>query len=229
MIPSHSIPNPSRCWRGRWSSAALIPVVLFAVLALPAAAQAPHLFPAPAGAYHFDPMHTAVHFSVRHMGISTVHGRFTKVQGQVTYDPQDPSRSSVQATIETASVSTGVQFRDNDLRSPHFLDVAKYPTMTFTSTKVESAGPGRLKVTGNLTLHGVTKPVVLNVEGPTQALRDPRGNIHMGATATTTLNRDDFGVSSLPGIVGTTLNIEIDMELVQPSPAATATRPHTAH
>jgi hypothetical protein len=107
--------------------------------------------------------------------------------------------------------------RDNDLRSDHFLDTAKYPTITFKSTHVEPAGPGKLRVDGDLTIHGVAKPVTLDIEGPSEPVKDPRGNLHMGASATTKINRMDFGVSSMPGMVGTDVAITIDVELVKPS------------
>ena len=121
---------------------------------------------AQAKTWKIDPNHSAARFSVRHMGISTVRGAFTKVSGTVTYDPADPSKTVIDATIDASSVDTRVEMRDNDLRSDHFFDVAKYPTLTFKSKRVEAAGPGKLKVTGDLTIHGVTKEVVLDVDGP---------------------------------------------------------------
>ena len=110
--------------------------------------------------------------------------------------------------------------RDKDLRSPNFLDVEKYPTITFKSKRTESAGAGKLKITGDLTLHGVTKEVVLDVDGPTAPVKDPRGNIHMGASASTKINRREFGVNGAPTMAGDELTITIDTELVKSSPAA---------
>jgi polyisoprenoid-binding protein YceI len=165
--------------------------------------------------WHLDPPHSAAQFSVRHMGISTVRGTFTKVSGDVKYSPSDPSKTSVEVTIDASSVDTRVERRDNDLRGPHFLDVAKYPTITFKSKGVESAGAGKLKVTGDLTLHGVTKEVVLDVDGPTPPVKDPRGNSHMGASATAKINRQDFGMTGASGMVGDEVAIVIDVELVQ--------------
>ena len=168
-----------------------------------------------ADTWQMDPPHSSAAFSVRHMGISTVRGAFTKVSGKVEYDRADVSKSSVEVTIDAASVDTRVEQRDNDLRSPNFLDVAKYPTITFISKHVEQAGPGKLKIAGDLTIHGVTKRVVLDVEGPSEPIKDPRGGLHMGTSATTTINRQDFGVSGVPLMVGNDISINIDVELVK--------------
>jgi polyisoprenoid-binding protein YceI len=165
--------------------------------------------------WQIDPAHTAAQFAVRHLGISTVRGAFTKVSGTVQYDAANPGKSSIQTTIETASVDTRVEMRDNDLRSPRFLDVNKYPTLTFQSKKVEAAGAGKLKITGDLTIHGVTKEVVLDVDGPSAPMKDPWGNQRMGASATTKINRMDFGVSALPGVVGDDISITLDIEMTK--------------
>jgi len=166
--------------------------------------------------WQLDPAHSAAQFAVRHMGISTVRGNFTKLSGTVQYDPADLTKSSVEATIETGSVNSRVDMRDNDLRSEKFFDVAKFPNITFKSKRVESGGEGKLKVTGDLTIHGVTKEVVLDVDGPTQPFKDPRGNSHMGASATATINRRDFGVGALPAaMVSDNVAITLDMELVK--------------
>ncbi len=170
--------------------------------------------------WKIDPNHTAAQFSVRHLGISTVRGAFTKVSGTATFDPADPSKDSIEVTIDASSVDTRVEMRDNDLRSPNFFDVAKYPTLTFKSKRVEVAGAGKLKVTGDLTIHGVTKEVVLDVDGPSQPITDPKGNSHMGASAGTKINRNDFGVSGRPGMVGDEVTITIDAELVSAATAA---------
>jgi polyisoprenoid-binding protein YceI len=165
--------------------------------------------------WHLDPPHSAAQFSVRHLGISTVRGTFTKVSGDVKYSPSEPTRSSIDVTIDASSVDTRVEMRDNDLRSSHFLDVAKYPTITVKSKRIEAAGTGKLKVTGDLTIHGVTKEVVLDVDGPTPQIKDPMGNPHMGASANTKINRDDFGMTSMRGMVGDEVAITIDVELVE--------------
>jgi polyisoprenoid-binding protein YceI len=169
--------------------------------------------------WKIDPAHSAAQFAVRHMGISTVRGEFKKVSGTASYDPADPSKTALDATIDATSVDTRVDMRDNDLRSPNFLDVVKYPTITFKSKRTESAGSGKLKITGDLTIHGVTKEVVLDVDGPTAPVKDPRGNFHVGASASTTISRKDFGVSGAPGMVGDEITITIDAELVKSSPA----------
>ena len=170
-------------------------------------------------AWQLDPQHSSAQFSVRHLGVSTVRGAFTKVSGSVVYDPGNLGKSSIQATIETASVDTRVEARDNDLRSPRFLDAQKYATITFQSKKVEAAGAGKLKVTGDLTIHGVTKEVVLDVDGPSPAINDPMGKdrLRTGASATTKINRNDFGVSGLPGIVGDDITITLDVEMTKPA------------
>jgi polyisoprenoid-binding protein YceI len=164
--------------------------------------------------WKIDPNHTSAQFSVRHMGISTVRGAFTKVSGTATYDPADPSKASVEVTIDASSVDTRVEMRDNDLRSPNFFEVAKYPTLTFKSTRIEAAGAGKLKITGDLTIHGVTKEVVLDVDGPSAPVQDPKGNAHMGASASTKVNRKDFGVNGASTMVGDEITITIDAELV---------------
>jgi polyisoprenoid-binding protein YceI len=180
------------------------------ILTLPAAAQ---------DTWQLDPPHSSAQFSVRHLGVSTVRGAFTKVSGTVVYDPANSNKSSIQATIDAASVDTRVDMRDNDLRSPRFLDVQKYPNITFTSKKVEAAGDGKLKVTGDLTIHGVTKEAVLDVDGPTPAIKDPLGKdrLRMGASATTKISRNDFGITVLPGAIGDEITITLDLEMTKPA------------
>jgi len=167
--------------------------------------------------WNIDPMHTAAQFAVRHMGISTVRGAFTKVSGTVQYDAAAPEKTVIEASIEANSVDTRVEMRDNDLRSPNFFEVAKYPALTFKSKKVEKTGDGKLRVTGDLTIHGVTKEVALDVEGPSAPMKDPRGNTHMGASATTTVNRKDFGVNGGGMMVGDDVSITLDLEMVRPA------------
>jgi polyisoprenoid-binding protein YceI len=171
---------------------------------------------AQAGTWQIDPNHSAAQFAVRHLGVSTVRGAFTKVTGSAKHDPADPSKDSLEATIEANSVDTRVEMRDNDLRSARFLDVQKYPTITFHSKQTRATGAGKLQFTGDLTIHGVTKEVVLDVDGPSAAIKDPWGNQRIGASASTKINRQDFGVSSLPGVVGDEITITIDAELIQP-------------
>lgn len=169
--------------------------------------------------WKIDPNHTAAQFSVKHMGISTVRGAFTKVSGSAEYDPSNPAKTSIQATIEAASVDTRVEMRDNDLRSPNWFDVAKFPTITFKSKSVQAAGEGKLKIAGDLTIHGVTKEVTLDVDGPSKPMTDPRGNSHIGASASTTVKRTDFHVGSENPMVGDDITITIDVELVRPAAA----------
>ena len=166
--------------------------------------------------WQLDPAHSSAQFAVRHLGVSTVRGAFTKVSGSVQYDHANPAKTSIQATIDASSVDTRVDMRDNDLRSPNFLDVQKYPTITFQSKRVEEAGAGKLKVVGDITIHGVTKEAVLDVEGPSDAMKDPWGNMRMGASGTTKINRKDFGVNGATGVVGDEITITLDIEMIRP-------------
>lgn len=163
-----------------------------------------------------DPNHTAAQFSVRHLGISTVRGAFTKVTGTVQYDPAHPDKTVIDASIDANSIDTRVEMRDNDLRSEHFFNVAKFPTLTFKSKKVAVAGDGKLKVTGDLTIRGVTKEVVLDCDGPSAPVKDPWGNMRMGASVSVKINRQDYGVSADSGMVGDEIPITIDLEMTQP-------------
>ena len=166
--------------------------------------------------WQIDPMHSSAQFSVRHLGISTIRGAFTKVSGTILLDDTNPAKDQITASIDAASVDTRVEMRDNDLRSPNFFDVQKYPTITFKSKKIEPAGPGKLKIAGDLTIHGVTKEVVLDVDGPTAAIKDPWGNPRRGASASTKVIRQDFGVNGAPGVVGDEISITLDVEFIKP-------------
>ncbi len=186
---------------------------LAAALSLPAAAANSN--------WQIDPAHSSAQFSVRHMAISTVRGAFSKVTGSVVLDDKDVAKSTVEVTIDANSVDTRVPDRDNDLRGEKFFDVAHYPSITFKSRKVEQLAPGKLKVTGDLTIRGTTKEVVLDVEGPTAPMKDPWGNTRTAANATTKINRQDFGVkwnATLDNggvVVGDDVSIIIDVELVK--------------
>ncbi len=192
-------------------------------IALTAGLAAALSLPAPAANsnWQIDPAHSSAQFSVRHMAISTVRGAFSKVTGSVVLDDKDVSKSTVEVTIDANSVDTRVPDRDNDLRSEKFFDVAHYPSITFKSKRVEQIAPGKLKVTGDLTIRGTTKEVVLDVEGPTAPMKDPWGNTRNAATATTKINRQDFGVkwnATLDNggvVVGDDVSIIIDVELVK--------------
>lgn len=191
----------------------LLTLIAVAISAFPGFAQVE--------TWNLDPAHSAAHFAVRHMGISTVHGAFSKLSGTVQYDPAHPEQTVIDVTIDANSVDTRVEMRDKDLRSVNFFDVEKYPTITFKSKKVEAAGPGKLNVTGDLTIHGVTKEAVLDVEGPTPPVKDPWGNTRVAANATTKINRQDFGVkwnANMDGggvVVGDDVAITIDLEMIK--------------
>jgi polyisoprenoid-binding protein YceI len=170
--------------------------------------------------WQLDPAHSNAQFSVRHLGISNVQGEFTKVTGTVELDDQDISKSTVNATIDVASLDTRVQHRDDDLKSDHFFDVAKFPTITFQSTKIWKTGEGTAKMTGNLTLHGVTKEVTFDVTGPTKVIQVM--GTRRGASATTKINRQDFGMvfmsNTLPGgdqMIADTVTITLDIEMLK--------------
>ncbi len=174
-----------------------------------------------ASTWNIDPEHTNVGFKVRHLMVSNVKGGFGKVSGVVNVDEKDITKSSTTVTIDTTSIDTGVAKRDAHLKSPDFLDVARYPTMTFVSTGVMKGTGGAFKLAGNLTLHGVTRPVVLQVEGLSGEIKDPMGNIRRGASATTTINRKDYGLVwnkmlEAGGVaVGDEVVINIEVEMVK--------------
>jgi polyisoprenoid-binding protein YceI len=189
---------------------------LAAVVSLPASAATSN--------WQIDPAHSSAQFAVRHLAISTVRGAFSKVTGTVALDDQDVSKSIVDVTIDVASVDTRQPDRDNDLRSDKFFDVAHFPSITFKSKKVEQSAPGKLKVTGDLTIRGITKEVVLDVDGPTAPMKDPWGNQRVAANASTKINRQDYGVkwnATLDNggvVVGDDVSIVIDVELVKHAP-----------
>jgi polyisoprenoid-binding protein YceI len=170
--------------------------------------------------YKIDPAHSNAHFSVRHMMVTNVRGAFSKVEGTVVIDTDNPAASSVNATIDASTVNTNEPQRDAHLKSADFLDVEKYPTLAFKSKKVERDGDD-WKVTGDLTLHGVTKQVVLKVDGPTEETKDPYGNIRAGASAATKIKRSEFGLTwnavlEAGGIaVSDDLKIEIEVSLIK--------------
>lgn len=166
--------------------------------------------------WSIDPAHSEVDFVVRHMSVSNVHGRFGGLKGTIVRNDADLSKSTVNVTIDTTSVDTGVVPRDNDLKSGHFFDVAQFPTATFTSTSV-SGDASHLKVNGNLTLHGVTKPVSLDVEGPSPTVPGMDHKPHSGYSASTTINRKDFGIGTKypDAVVGDQIKLNIDLEIVK--------------
>jgi polyisoprenoid-binding protein YceI len=194
-------------------------LILRILIVLVLAAGAP--LAAGADTWQIDPGHTTVGFTVRHMTISSVRGQFDKVSGTITANGNDPASVAIEATVETASIDTRSADRDADLKSANFLDVAKYPTMTFKSKKIEPAGPGKYNVLGDLTLHGVTREVTLAVEVAGAPIKDPWGNTRAGASATTTISRKDFGliwnkmIEAGGAVVGDQVSVEIDVEAVK--------------
>lgn len=184
-----------------------------ALVALPAVAFAAQ--------YDIDPAHSSAQFRVKHMMISTVRGEFSKLSGTVNFDPKDLAATKIDATIDASTINTREEKRDAHLKSTDFFDIAKYPALKFVSKKVEPAGKGKLKVTGDLTIHGVTKQVVLGVEGPAAEVKDPWGGIRTGATATTRVSRKDFGLTWNKAletggvVVSDEVDIELDIQLVK--------------
>jgi len=174
-----------------------------------------------ASTWTIDPDHTTAQFKVRHLMISNVKGVFEKVSGTLNLDDKDITRSKVDVSIDVASINTNIKKRDDHLRSPEFFDAVKFPSMTFASTKVEKASKDKLKVTGNLTIKGVSKVVVLTVDGPTGEVKDPWGNSRRGASAATTINRKDFGVNwnktmdNGGMLVGEEVAIQLEVEFVK--------------
>ena len=171
--------------------------------------------------WNIDPVHTMAEFKVRHMMITNVKGHFTGVTGVLTLDEQDITKSHVEASIDAASINTREADRDTHLKSADFLDVEKFPKLTFTSTRVTRTGEGELQVEGDLTIHGVTRKVVFAVEGPTAPGKDPWGNTRIGLTATTKINRKDFGLTwnaalETGGIlVGEEVTITFDVQAIK--------------
>jgi polyisoprenoid-binding protein YceI len=176
---------------------------------------------APLTAWKLDPAHSAAEFKVKHMMISNVKGSFSGLSGTLQLDASDITRSSVEASIPVASVSTGDAQRDGHLTSADFFDAERFPAMSFQSTAVKRTGAGELAVTGDLTLHGVTKAVTFAVEGPTEPAKDPWGNLRVGLSAAAKVNRKDFGLTwnsalETGGVmVGEEVAISLDVEFIK--------------
>ena len=187
---------------------------LAAALTLPVAAKTT--------TYQIDPRHSNAEFGVTHLMISTVRGEFHGVTGTIVVDDENLANSSVNVTIDATTVDTREPDRDKHLKSDAFFDVAKYPTMAFKSTSVEKNSDGTLKITGDLTIRGVTRTVVLNSSAPKAPIKDPWGLQRSAVSATTKINRQDFGVSwnqNLDAggvVVGDEVNITLDVEMVIP-------------
>jgi len=177
--------------------------------------------PASTITWKLDPAHSVAEFKVKHMMISNVKGSFTGLTGTLTEDKNDPTRSTVEAAIDIATLNTGDAQRDAHLKSADFFHHEQHPQMTFKSTKVEKKGDDEYTVTGDLSLHGVTKPVTFKVEGPSTPTKDPWGNTRIGLSATAKINRKDFGLSwnaalETGGVlVGEDVQITIDAEFIQ--------------
>lgn len=176
--------------------------------------------PALAADYGIDSAHSAAQFSVRHLMVSNVRGEFSKVAGKVVYDEAQPTATTIEASVDVSTVSTRETQRDTHLKSPDFFDAAKYPAFTFKSSGVKKTAQG-LDVAGELTIHGVSKPVVLHVSGITKEIKDPFGLMRRGATATTVINRKEFGMTwnkNLDGggvVVGDEVTITLDIEVTR--------------
>jgi polyisoprenoid-binding protein YceI len=186
---------------------------------------------ASASTWEMDAAHSGVEFSVRHMMVSTVKGRFEKVKGAVELDEKEITKSTVEVTIDLSSVNTNDPKRDGHLKSPDFFDVAKFPAATFKSTKVQKVGKNKLKVTGDLNLHGVTKPVVLDVEGPTDPFKTPFGTTVRGLHATGKIDRKDFEIGwnkvldNGGVLVGNEVSLDLNVELTEKVAAPPAAAP----
>lgn len=188
-------------------------LIALSVLVLPAIASA--------STWVIDPDHSSVGFKVRHLMVSNVKGSFTSFKGTVELDEKDVTKSKVTVAIDTESIDTNVQKRDEHLRSADFFDVAKYPTMTFSAKKIAQNGQGRLAITGDLTLHGVTREVTLDTDALSAESKDPWGNIRRGTTATATINRKDFGLTWNAALetggfaVGDEVAITLEIEMIR--------------
>jgi polyisoprenoid-binding protein YceI len=167
--------------------------------------------------WKIDPLHSSAQFSVRHMMISTVRGQFGGVKGNIVYDPKNPTAATVEATIDCSTVNTGEAKRDADLKGAEFFDVKKYPVMTFKSKRVEVAGEGKLKMTGDLTINAVTRSVVLDLEGPTAPIKDTQGRMKIGISGETKISRKEFGILYNPILEsgGVTVKIILEIELIK--------------
>lgn len=170
--------------------------------------------------YQIDPSHSAASFSIKHMMIAKVNGGFERLSGKLVYDPSQVTKASVEVEIDASSINTHEEKRDAHLKSADFFDVEKYPKITFKSKSVEQAGEG-LKVVGDLTIHGVTKQVTLNMETPTEEMKDPWGNLRIGVSGTTKIKRKDFGLTwnaalEAGGVlVGDDVNITLEVQFIK--------------
>jgi polyisoprenoid-binding protein YceI len=181
----------------------------------------PGVMRAQPGSWRIDPLHSSAQFSVRHMMISTVRGHFGGVKGAVLYDPKNPAGASVEATIDCSTVNTGEAKRDSDLKTAEFFDVSRYPMMKFKSKRVDAAGPGKLKVTGDLTINAITRQVILDLDAPTDPIKDTQGREKIGVSGAAKISRKEFGILYNPimetgGVaVSDEVTIGLDIELIK--------------
>jgi polyisoprenoid-binding protein YceI len=191
--------------------------VIFAASSILAQTSAPRTVAANSNVWQVDSSHTSAQFSVKHLLVSTVRGTLGKVSGTIQYDGQSVESIKADIAIDVNGINTGQENRDRDLRSDSFFDVAKYPTVTFKSKRVEAAGEGGFRLVGDLSMHGVTKEVALDVDGPSPILKGPNGSMKVGASAETKINRRDFNllyskmVEAAP-VVSDEVRIQIDIE-----------------
>jgi polyisoprenoid-binding protein YceI len=182
-----------------------------------------------ASEWEIDPAHTTATFAVRHLMVSTVKGEFEKVSGSVHLDDANPTRSAIELAIDASTVNTHNAQRDGHLKSPDFFDVARYPQLTFKSTKIEKVGKDKFKVVGDLSMRGTTRPITLQVDGPNAPVKDMMGRAVRGVTATGKLNRKEWGLvwnKALEGggvLVSDEVQLEVNAELVEKAPTKTAT------
>ena len=168
-----------------------------------------------------DPAHSSASFSIRHMMISKVHGGFTKLSGNLQFSSDDPSKSSIEAIIDASSIDTRETKRDEHLKSADFFDVAKFPSITFKSKRIERTSSNEFQIFGNLSMHGATKEITLAVEGLDAEMKDPWGNLKLGASATTKIKRKDFGLTwnaaleAGGALVGDDVSITLDIQFVK--------------
>jgi polyisoprenoid-binding protein YceI len=171
--------------------------------------------------WKIDPNHSAAYFSVRHLMISTVRGQLNGVNGSVTFDPKHLEKAAVDASVDCRTVNTGVAKRDEQMKGPDFFDTKRFPLMKFHAKRVEVAGPEKLKVTGDLTINDRTREVVLDVDGPSPAVKDAQGRWKVGMSAATKINRKDFGIvwnEVLEGgglAVADQVSITLDIEMIR--------------
>ncbi|MCL2761068.1 MAG: YceI family protein [Desulfuromonadales bacterium] len=186
----------------------LLPIIAL-FITIPLSAQA--------STWAIDPVHTTVGFKVQHLTISNVKGIFETVSGTLNINDEDITKSTMDIRIDTNSINTHVKMRDDDLRSPNFFDVKKYPEMTFVSKNISKTGENSFKVEGYLKLHGIIKPVTLNVKNLSREIKDPWGGIRRGVTATAKINRTDFGIGATEpaSLIGDEISITLDVEIVK--------------